>query len=64
MAFRLAIANPNIVAEMIEVGEFPHLAAKYQVEGVPKIVINDKVHLVKAQQESAFVTAIINSLSV
>ncbi len=64
LAHRLAIANPNIVSEMIETGEFPQLAAKYQVEGVPKIVINDKVHLVGAQQESAFVAAVMDSLSV
>ncbi|MEW5951971.1 MAG: glutaredoxin [Elusimicrobia bacterium] len=61
LAQRMAVASENITAEMIESNEFPGLAAKYQVEGVPKIVINDKVHLVGAQPESSFVAAVIDS---
>ena len=35
--------------------EFPDLARRFQVRGVPKIVINDTVEFVGAQPESEFV---------
>lgn len=40
-AHQMAIENENITADMVEVLEFPHLANRYQVMTVPKIVIND-----------------------
>jgi hypothetical protein len=33
--------SDRIVADMIEATEFPHLAQKYNVMGVPKTVAND-----------------------
>ncbi len=39
-AFRLAAASPKIKAAMVEATEFPHLAIRYQVRGVPRTVIN------------------------
>jgi glutaredoxin-like protein len=58
LAHKLAIANTNIIAQMIEAQEFPQLSLKYEVEGVPKTVINDTVHLVGAQDESVLLGAI------
>ncbi|PWI46921.1 glutaredoxin [Candidatus Heimdallarchaeota archaeon B3_Heim] len=40
-AFKLAMLNENITADMIEATEFQELSMKYQVQGVPKTVIND-----------------------
>jgi predicted DsbA family dithiol-disulfide isomerase len=34
--------SKRVKAEMIEVSEFPHLAQKYAVQGVPRTVINEK----------------------
>jgi hypothetical protein len=31
------------VADVVEVTEFPELAQRYQIYGVPKVVINDRV---------------------
>jgi len=42
--------------------EFPDLARRYQVRGVPKIVINDTVEFVGAQPESEFVKYIKESV--
>ena len=42
-AHALSLANPYISADVIEVEEFPDLARQYQVMGVPKTVINDKL---------------------
>jgi glutaredoxin-like protein len=39
---RLAMANDYITGDMVELAEFPHLAVKYNVQGVPKIIINEK----------------------
>ncbi len=33
--------NELITADAVEISEFPHLAQKYKVMGVPKTVINE-----------------------
>ena len=47
-----------VTAECIEAIEFPHLANKYSVQGVPRTVINDKVPLEGAYPEPMVVEAI------
>jgi predicted DsbA family dithiol-disulfide isomerase len=37
---------------MVEAQEFPHLATKYQVMGVPRTVINETTHVEGAAPES------------
>lgn len=53
-AHRLAMLNKNIEGEMIEAQTFYQLSEKYQVSGVPKIVINDKFELLGNQPIEAF----------
>lgn len=57
-AHRIALENANIKADMIDTGIFPHLAVKYNVSGVPKIVINDKTEMIGAQPLESIVEAI------
>ena len=45
LSYEMAYASPNVRADGIESTEFPHLAVKYQVAGVPRTVINDKTHI-------------------
>ncbi len=52
LAHQLAIASPLVRADMVEAMEFPHLAIKYQVMGVPRTVINETVHIEGAAPES------------
>ena len=40
----MAIASNMVTADMVEATEFPHLAQKYSVMGVPRTVINETVH--------------------
>ena len=47
-----------VTTEAFEAIEFPHLAQKYGVQGVPKTVINDKVSLEGAYPEMMVVEAI------
>jgi len=57
-AHRLAFANSRIKADMVECTTFPELANKYNVSGVPKIVINEKHELVGNQPMTAFLSTI------
>ncbi|HIE38830.1 MAG TPA: glutaredoxin [Anaerolineales bacterium] len=51
LAHQMAIASPHVRADMVEAMEFPHLAVRYQVMGVPRTVINETVHLEGAAPE-------------
>jgi glutaredoxin-like protein len=55
LAHRLAMASELITAEMVEAMEFPHLANRYQVYGVPRTVINDVIHVEGAAPEATLV---------
>jgi glutaredoxin-like protein len=61
LAHKFALASPNITAEMVEATEFPQLSEKYEVEGVPKTVVNEKTGLVGAQPEAALLKAVLDS---
>lgn len=61
MAYKAALANPNIVADVVEASEFPHLVQKYRVMGVPKTIINEKMDLVGAVPEDRFVSEILRA---
>jgi predicted DsbA family dithiol-disulfide isomerase len=51
----MAFANPHITAVAVEATEFPDLARRYQVSGVPKTVVNDQVEVLGALPQDAFV---------
>ena len=55
VAHEMAFANPNITAFAVEATEFPDLARKYSVTGVPKTVVNDVVEIMGALPPDAFV---------
>ena len=54
VAHKLAIESDLVKADVIETSEFPDLAIKYNVIGVPKIVINEKIEFVGAFNEDLF----------
>jgi len=54
VAHKLAIESDLVRADVIDSSEFPQLAQKYSVMGVPKIVINEKVEFVGALSEDLF----------
>jgi glutaredoxin-like protein len=55
LAHKFAIESDIVKSDVIEVAEFPHLAQKYSVMGVPKIVINERTELVGAVPEAQLV---------
>jgi glutaredoxin-like protein len=58
MAHQMAMESDLIKADMIEATEFSELANKYNVYGVPKIIVNDKIHIEGAVPESVFLNKI------
>ena len=59
----MAFASPNITAYAVEATEFPDLARKYQVSGVPKTVVNDSVEILGALPQDAYIVQALAALS-
>ncbi len=60
MAYNFALASDYITAKVVDASENPDLAERFQVVGVPKIVINQgEAEFVGAQPENAFLGYII-----
>ena len=51
----MAFANPNITAYAVEATEFPDLARRYQVNAVPKTVVNEDIEILGALPQDAYV---------
>jgi len=47
---------------VIEANEFPELSRAYQVMGVPKVVINDRVQFEGALPEQDFLGAVLQAV--
>ena len=58
-AHKFAVENDLIRADVVDAGEFPHLAIKYAVVGVPKVVMNEKVGFVGVLPEDLFLEHVI-----
>jgi glutaredoxin-like protein len=59
LAHKFAIESDFVTAEVIDSSEFPHLAMKYGVMGVPKVVLNEKIEFVGAFEEDLFLEHIL-----
>jgi len=62
LAHRLALASQWITADMVEASEFPYLANKYHVYGVPRTVINEVIHLEGAYPEDMLMPELMQVL--
>lgn len=62
LAHRLAMASDWITADMVEATEFPHLANKYDVYGVPRTVINETIHIEGAVPEAVLTARLMSVL--
>jgi glutaredoxin-like protein len=59
MAYKFAMENDLIKTDIVDASEFPHLAIKYSVLGVPKTVINEKVEFVGVLPEDLFLEHVL-----
>lgn len=55
LAHEMAFAGPNVTAIAVEATEFPDLARRYMVTGVPKTVVNETVEILGALPQDDFV---------
>jgi glutaredoxin-like protein len=62
LAHKFAIESDLITADMVESIEFPHLANKYQVYGVPRTVINETIHQEGAVPEPMLLAKLLEAL--
>ncbi|MDW8031618.1 MAG: thioredoxin family protein [Candidatus Bipolaricaulota bacterium] len=62
MAHKMALYSDKIKADMVSALEFPYLADKYEVYGVPKTVVNDGVVMFEgALPEREFVARVLRA---
>jgi len=62
LAHRLAFESDLVRADMVEAMEFPQLAIKYRVQGVPRSVINETIHQEGAAPEPLFMMKMMEGL--
>ncbi|MBN1639905.1 MAG: thioredoxin family protein [Anaerolineae bacterium] len=62
LGYEMAYASPQVRADGIESSEFPHLAVKYQIAGVPRTVINENTYLEGAAPPDMLVDKIQEAL--
>jgi predicted DsbA family dithiol-disulfide isomerase len=57
----MAVESEWVTADVVEAQEFPELAERYGVHGVPKVVVNDAVEFVGAQPEARFLEHVLRA---
>jgi len=55
LAHEMAWASSQITSYAVEVTEYPDLARKYNVNGVPKTVVDDRIEILGAIPEDDFI---------
>ncbi len=63
LAHQAAMESDLITADAIEVSEFPHLAQKYKIMGVPKTVINEDHFIEGAGPEEMLLGKILEAIA-
>ena len=61
LGHQFACESSSIVADMVEATEFPHLAQKYQVIGVPRTIINESITVEGAVPEEIFLEHVLKA---
>jgi predicted DsbA family dithiol-disulfide isomerase len=60
----MAFASAHITAYAVEATEFPDLARRYMVTGVPKTIVNDEIEILGALPQDAFVEQAIGKFTI
>jgi len=60
-AHRMAIESKLVRADMVVASEFPHLAIRHNVRGVPRTVVNETGYIEGAMPEGAFIEAVMKA---
>jgi glutaredoxin-like protein len=62
LAHEMAWENSNITAYAVEVTEYPDLARRYHVTGVPKTVVDDTIEILGAIPEDDFISQSLSAV--
>jgi len=62
LAQHMSVASDRVRSTVIEATEFPEMSRAYQVMGVPKVVINDRVQFEGALPEHDFLSAVLQAV--
>lgn len=62
MAHKMAMESELVTADMVESAEFPHIANKYGVMAVPKVVVNEDTQFEGVLPENEFVENVIDAV--
>ena len=62
VAQMMAMENDRIKADVVEVQEFPQVAQRYRVMGVPKTVINESTQFIGAVPEEVFMGKVLEAI--
>jgi len=62
LAQHMSVASDRVRSTVIEATEFPELSRAYQVMGVPKVVINDRVQFEGAVPERDSLGAVLQAV--
>ena len=61
LAYRLAAMSSRVTAVAVDAMEFPELARRYKVTGVPKTVVNDVIEIMGNKPEDEFIAEILRA---
>jgi thiol-disulfide isomerase/thioredoxin len=64
MAHEMAFASPHVRAFAVEATEYPDLARRYRVTGVPKTVIDEDIEILGALPEEDFVNQALGKFAI
>jgi predicted DsbA family dithiol-disulfide isomerase len=62
LAHQMAVESDLVRSEMVEAMEFPELAIRYHVQGVPRTVVNETIHIEGAMPEPMFVHEVFKQI--
>jgi glutaredoxin-like protein len=63
LAFEMAAASPFVTSYAVEVTEYPDLARRYRVTGVPKTVVDEQIEILGAIPEDAFIEQALSTFT-
>jgi glutaredoxin-like protein len=59
LAHKMALVSDLVTADAVDATEFPELADRYRVRGVPRTILNDTVHIEGAVPEAVLMAELI-----
>jgi len=59
----MAVESTKVTSIVVGANEFPDLVRKYQVSGVPKTMVNEKVEILGARPEDDFIRTALGAIA-